>query len=56
MKYTVDLSKSKVASTNPAAAGSVAFTLDLFDFGVPVQATLPPADQVVDISALTGGR
>jgi hypothetical protein len=55
MKYAVDLSKSKVATSTPALPGSVTFSLDLFDFGVPVQATIPPADQVVDISALNGG-
>jgi hypothetical protein len=55
MKYAVDLSKSKVP-TSTGVPGSVTFTLDLFDFGVPVQATLPPADQVVDLGALTGGR
>jgi hypothetical protein len=56
MKYTVDLSKSKVSTSTPDVPGSVTFTLNLFDFGVPVQATLPPADQVVDLSALTGGK
>jgi len=56
LKYTVDLSKSKVAASTPGVPGSVAFTLDLFDFGVPVQAALPPPDQVVDLNAITGGR
>jgi len=54
LKYTVDLSKSKVAASTPGVPGSVTFTLELFDFGVPVQAVVPPADQVVDLSALTG--
>jgi len=53
LKYMVDLSKSTVAQKLP---GTVTFTLDLFDFGVPVQAVVPPADQVVDLSALTGGK
>jgi hypothetical protein len=52
--YTVDLSKSK--ATTPSIPGSATFTLDLFDFGVPVQATIPPADQIADLSALSGGR
>ena len=56
MKYAVDLSKSKAAASTPAASGVATFTLDLFDFGVPVQATIPPADQVADLSALTGGK
>ena len=56
MKYAVDLSKSKGAASNPGVSGVATFTLDLFDFGVPVQATVPPADQVADLSALTGGK
>jgi hypothetical protein len=56
MKYTVDLSKSKVAASTPDVPGSVTFTLNLFDFGIPVQAQLPSPDQVVDLSALTGGK
>jgi len=56
MKYAVDLSKSKATASTTAAPGSATFTLDLFDFGVPVQATLPPPDQVADLSALTGGK
>jgi hypothetical protein len=32
----------------------VTFTLEVFDFGAPVQATIPAADQIVDLSALTG--
>jgi hypothetical protein len=54
INYTVDLSKSK--ATTPSIPGSATFTLDLFDFGVPVQATVPPADQIADLSALSGGR
>jgi hypothetical protein len=56
MKYTVDLSKSKVPTSAAGVPGSVAFTLELFDFGVPVQAQLPPPDQVVDLSTLQGGK
>ena len=56
MKYAVDLSKSKAAASTPRVSGLATFTLDLFDFGVPVQATVPPADQVTDLSALTGGK
>ena len=56
MKYAVDLSKSKATASTSAAPGSATFTLDLFDFGVPVQATVPPPDQVADLSALTGGK
>jgi hypothetical protein len=54
--YAVDLSKSKATTSTPGAPTSATFTLDLFDFGVPVQATVPPADQVADVSALSGGR
>ncbi|MBV8388123.1 MAG: hypothetical protein JO155_15140 [Acidimicrobiia bacterium] len=56
LKYTVDLSKSKTASSVPSVPGTVTFTLNLFDFGVPVQAVVPPADQVADLGALTGGK
>ena len=56
MKYRVDLSKSKVPTSTTGVPGSVTFTLELFDFGVPVQAQLPPPDQVVDLSALQGGK
>jgi len=56
LKYAVDLSKSKVAASTPSTPGSIIFTLDLFDFGVPVQAAVPPADQVVDLGTITGGR
>jgi len=56
LKYAVDLSKSKVAASSPDVPTTATFTLELFDFGVPVQAPVPPADQVVDVSALTGGH
>ncbi len=58
MKYTVDLSQSKTATTTPTQGGSATYTLELFDFGVPVQTQVPPADQVVDINELTaaGGK
>ena len=56
MKYVVDLSKSKVTASTASVPGSVTFTLELFDFGVPVQAVVPPADQVVDLSELSGGK
>jgi hypothetical protein len=56
MIYKVDLSKSKVATSTPDVPGSVTFTLNLFDFGIPVQAQVPPPEQVVDLSALTGGK
>jgi len=56
LKYTVDLSKSKVAPSTPNLPGSVTFTLELYDFGAPVQADVPPADQVVDLAAITGGH
>ncbi|MCU1429813.1 MAG: hypothetical protein JWL83_3813 [Actinomycetia bacterium] len=37
----------------PVQAGtSVSMTLDLYDFGVKVQASAPPADQVLDMSEL----
>ena len=56
MRYAVDLSKSKTAASTPGAPANVTFTIDLFDFGVPVQAVVPPAGQVVDLGALTGNN
>ena len=41
------------AASASSVPGSVTYTLELFDFGVPVQAVVPPPDQVVDMSALS---
>jgi hypothetical protein len=54
LSYSVDLSKSKVAASTPGVPTSLTFSLELFDFGVPVEAAVPPPDQVVDLGALTG--
>jgi len=56
LRYTIDLARSKAATSTSDVPGKVTSTLDLFDFGVPVQATIPPADQVTDVSALSGGH
>jgi hypothetical protein len=51
MQYTTDLSKSGAASSAPGAPSSLTFTLELFDFGVPVQVAVPPPDQVADLGS-----
>lgn len=37
-----------------AGGGSATITLELWDFGIPVEVKAPPADQVADLSALLG--
>ncbi|MDP9387886.1 MAG: hypothetical protein M3Q48_08135, partial [Actinomycetota bacterium] len=54
MNYVVDLSKLKLP---PEAAtslpdGTMNLTMELFEFGVPVTADPPPADQVLDLIEL----
>jgi hypothetical protein len=48
MHMTID------GSTFGAGAGTGELTMELSDFGVPVDVQAPPADQTVDISELTG--
>jgi len=54
LRYSIDLSKTKVATSTPGTAGTVTFTLELYDFGTPVKVDIPPADQVTDLASLTG--
>ena len=56
LRYTADLSKSRVAASARSAPGSLTFTLELFDFGVPVQVAVPLAGQVADLGATTPTR
>ena len=44
------------ATTRPSTASTEesTITLELWDFGVPVEVTAPPADQVADVSGLLG--
>jgi len=37
-----------------ASAGTAALTMEITDFGVPVDVQAPPADQTTDLSSLTG--
>ena len=47
---------SKVAGTSAPPSGRIAtITVELFDFGTPVDATPPPTDQVMDVGGLLGG-
>ncbi len=59
----LDLAKLNLPQQASAAAkptGSVSSTIELFDFGTPVSVTVPPADQVSELSQLLaaagGGR
>ncbi len=49
-------SSGRSASTRPstAAAEASTITLELWDFGVPVEVTAPPAEEVADVSGLLG--
>ncbi|HZQ85362.1 MAG TPA: hypothetical protein VFA83_11015 [Acidimicrobiales bacterium] len=63
MTYSIDASKfdpSAVSSNPKVAAGlqqiaGIDFTLELYQFGVPVSVTAPPANETTDLSSLTGG-
>src|SRR4051812_31229649 len=46
LTYSLDVSKAAGAK----ASGNVSLTLELFDFGVPVNVSAPPADQTADLS------
>jgi hypothetical protein len=53
---SADASSSSKPQGAPAeAVGPATATLELWDFGTPVEATAPPADQVVDVGGLLGG-
>jgi hypothetical protein len=53
MTYQMDLSKA--AAQNGSQPGGVMHaTMELFDYGVKVNVTEPPPDQVTDLSALLG--
>jgi hypothetical protein len=57
MQVSLDLTKLRLpqGATLPAEArGTAVLTVDLWDFGVPVHTTAPPADQVTDASPLIG--
>jgi hypothetical protein len=46
--------RQRMDITLPEGAGTMIITIEAFDFGKPVTIELPPADQVVDGSALLG--
>lgn len=56
MTFTVDLSKLQLPQGTDTSevkpTGTMEFAMDLFEFGVTVDATPPPADQVTDLGAL----
>ncbi len=52
MSYSVDPSKMKLSEPIPdeMAGARLEFTFELYDFGTPVDVTIPPADQTTDFS------
>lgn len=50
IRYSVDMSQA-----SSGAVGRTSVTLEMFEFGVDVVAEPPPADQVFDLSSLSGG-
>src|SRR4051794_22157149 len=54
LTYKMDLSKAAAASKS-GVSGEMNVNVELFDYGVPVNVTEPPADQATDLSALLGG-
>lgn len=55
LRYSVTLPQAGAEGQAPADAGTVTASFELYDFGVPVEVTIPPRDQVTDISELVGG-
>lgn len=51
--YEVDLSKASIPGAE-GLSGSVKTTMDVFDYGKPVEATVPPAEDTVDLGELIG--
>lgn len=54
LAYTMDMSKLKLPAEIAANVpkGSMSFNMELFDFGVEVNAEPPPADQTIDFAEL----
>jgi hypothetical protein len=53
LSYAIDLSQAQLPTGATAAGdGSVAITLEYYDFGEPVDVKVPPADQVTDLQTL----
>jgi hypothetical protein len=54
MVLTADVTQVEGAPVAPGS-GPAILTVELWDFGAPLDATAPPADQVVDVGGLLGG-
>lgn len=54
MTYVVDLAKLHLPGKGAATprSGTLSFTMELYEFGVAVKATPPPADQVTDLATV----
>lgn len=53
LNYEVDLSKASIPGTE-GLSGSVKTTMDVFDYGKPVEATVPPPEDTVNLGELIG--
>lgn len=56
LTYTLELSKLPAAPGVPAPNGTLDVAIEFYDFGVPVEANIPPADQVVDYKTIKAQR
>ena len=54
-RQRIDVDMSKAAETMPGAPSNMSVTIDMFDFGAPVDAEPPPADEVTDLAEMQGG-
>lgn len=54
-RQRVDVDMSKAAEAMPGAPTNMSVTIEIFDFGAPVDAEPPPADEVTDLAEMQGG-
>lgn len=54
-RQRVDLDMAKMAQATPGAPTNLTMTFEVFDFGAPVDAEPPPADEVTDFAELQKG-
>jgi hypothetical protein len=51
MSMTMDLSK-----VHGAGSGAIKMAIELYDYGVPVTVSAPPADEAADFAEVLGGK
>lgn len=54
-RQRVDLDMTKATAGTPGAPTKMSMTFEMFDFGAPVDAEPPPADEVTDFAEMQGG-